>query len=100
MPTSASRAVPSTSSQSAGAAALARLEAQERRGHSSRPHGGVAGMRGQLLDDPEAIRVGGAGGEVKKKPCAALPVEEPVPMEVCGMVGIAEFYSSSLLPPQ
>lgn len=80
----ASRHVPSSSSESAGSAALARLEAHERRGHPSRPQGGGPGTRVRSLGGPESSRVKGAGDVARKKPCASLPErEEPVPMEVC-----------------
>ena len=67
----ASRTVPSKSSQSAGSAALARLEAKDGRGGSaSRPHraGGGVGSRPGALE------------EVRRKPQPEMG--EPVPMEV------------------
>lgn len=75
--TSAKRVTPSSSSQTAGSAALTRLESQEGRGHVSRPLGGGSG--GPLV----VARGDVAGKEVKKKTCSQLPDRsEPIPMEV------------------
>lgn len=80
---SASRAIPSKSSESAGSAALARLEAQERRGQ---PLSGP-GARGRSLGSATPTASGSGGsvgtGEAVKKTCSQLPPEEePIPMEV------------------
>ena len=84
------RASPSSSSQSAGSAALARFEAQERRGQPSRPlEGRVA--RGRSLGNTSPSTSGGpmatageaGGGVVKKKTCSQAPQrEDPAPVEV------------------
>lgn len=78
---SGARAVPSSSSQSAGSAALARIEALDRKGKpSSRSGRGAASLGSVASSSDSSTR---DSETVRKKPCSQPPDrEEPVPMEV------------------